>query len=420
MDKKVRRRLEKVLQHGRWIIAGALLSMCIAFLVSHALPKIYAATTYLLVSAPGGMTTWDFTLTPTYLPMVDNDAILANAFQHFHLDQAPFNLRLRRFRQKGYLDVRLPKSSRLIEINVRFPDARLAAGIANYIAESAVERNQQANETETTTTLKTLKNRLDQEAAHLSETETSRVALQQRAQMESREAQLETLLDERAQVSKQIESLQLGLPPAAGALKAFEQPLSTKNPRTAELDDKVISDRFLEDSRKKLEVNEADTAENHQSQNAMRDELQRKSAYSAAQSPGEREALEAAKSSLAPIDRRIDGLLSEITQLRGEIERSDQDFQLASEAYENANRKYHDAPLTSLERNVALRQVSAALIPEQPVGPGALVNALLAGVLAIVFLGAGLVGLEILREIRSEWHGRIVEQDSESAGPHSV
>jgi chromosome segregation ATPase len=237
--------------------------------------------------------------------------------------------------------------------------------------------------------------------------------------MESREAQLETLLDERAQVSKQIESLQLGLPAGAG-LKSFEPSLSTKSPRTAELDDKVNSDRFLEDSRKKSEVNEADTVEKHPSQNARRDEFERKPAYSAAPAPGEREALDAAKSGLAPIDRRIDGLLSEITQLRGEIERSDQDFQLASEAYENANRKYHDAPLTYLERNVALRQVSAALIPEQPVGPGALVNALLAGVLAIVFLGAGLLGLEILREIRSEWHGRIVEQDSESAGPRSV
>lgn len=417
MDQKLRKRFGNLLQHGRWIIAGTLLSMLIAFVISHVLPKIYAATTYILVSearaSNANATAWDFTLIPTYLPLVDNDAIVANALQDFHLDQAPFRLNLHRFRQKGYLDVRLPKSTRLIEIDVRFPDARLAAGVANYVAESAVEMNDRANELEAATTEKTLKGRLDHEAAHLSETEATRVALQQRARMESREAQLEALLDERSQVSKQIESLQLAAP-GDGALKS---PFST-NPQAVKLNDKVDSDRHWEASSKKLDLDEAAPPQTHRYSNATHDQSRRKSAdfENVAEGGG---ALEAASPRLLQINRRINDLLTEITQLRGEIERSDQDFQLASEAYEKASREYDDAPMTVKERSVTLRQVSPALIPEQPVGPGALVNALLAGVFALALSCAVLLALEILREIRSESHGRVVEE-SEAAGAPSV
>lgn len=423
MDHKVRRRLGKVVQHGGWIIAGTFLSMFITFIISRALPKIYAATTYILVDEPRASTTsptaWDYTLIPTYVPLVDNDAIIAQALQHFHLDRSPFYLTVHRFRQKGYLDVRLPKSSRLIEIDIRFPDARLAADLTNYLAQSAVEVNDQAHEVETAATQKVLQERLDWAAARLSETEASRVALQKRAQIESRETQLEILLDEKGQVSKQIESLQLALPQDDSALKSLQQSLSTE-PRTLDLEKSLTSDQLQELSKEKLGVNDPETApENGEVFHTTNEDSRRKLADSAARVAGEREALQAARSRLPQIDWQIKDLLGETTQLRSEMERSDQDFQLAEEAYESASRDYRDASVTVTARSVALRQLSPALIPEEPVGLGALVNAILAGVLGLVLFGGAFAGLEILREMRSESLDPIVKEEPESVGARS-
>ena len=406
MDERLSRRLQSVIRHGRWIIAGTVLCMLVTFIISHLLPKIYAATTYILVVEPRVNATypiaWDYTLIPTFVPLVDNDAIIAQILQHFYLDRAPFHLTLHRFRQKGYLDVRLPKSSRLIEIDIQFPDARLAADIANYLAQCVAEANDQSNVLETAATQKIFKERLDRAAARLSETETSRIALQKRAQIESREAQLEILLDEKAQVSKQIGSLQLSLLQDDSALKFPGQSLGTE-PRTLQLKNGVTSDRLRDRSTKKLDVNDPEVlSETDQVVDATNEGSRRKLADSAVRVAGERRTIEAARSRLPQIDRQINDLLSGTSELRSEIERSDQDFQLASEAYESASHDYRDASVTVAARSVVLRQVSPALVPEQPVGLGAWISAVLAGVLGLALLSGAVAALESLREIRSE------------------
>jgi uncharacterized protein involved in exopolysaccharide biosynthesis len=251
-------------------------------------------------------------------------------------------------------------------------------------------------------TRKIFKERLDRAAARLSETEASRIALQKRAQIESREAQLELLLDEKAQVSKQIESLQLSLLQDDSALKFPGQSLSTE-PRTLQLKNGVTSDRLQDRSTKKLDVNDPEVlSETDQVVDATNEGSRRKLADSGVRVAGERRTIQAARSRLPQIDRQINDLLSGTSELRSEIERSDQDFQLASEAYESASHDYRDASVTVAARSVVLRQVSPALVPEQPVGLGAWINAVLAGVLALALLSGAVVALESLREIRSD------------------
>ena len=70
--------------------------------------------------------------------------------------------------------------------------------------------------------------------------------------------------------------------------------------------------------------------------------------------------------------------------------------------------------MTVAARSVALRQVSPALVPEQPVGLAAWVNAILGGVLALVLISGAVVALESLREIRSQPLDPQVEEDRKS------
>jgi len=143
---KLTGRLLKLRRHVRWIAVGTALSGLAALLISLCQAKIYRATTYVLVSeskvGPAvPVPAWQVALLPTYIPFIDNEGLAARAIQHFQLDQEPYRLTPHKFHSRGYLDVEIPKSTRLIEISVEFPDAKLAAALANYLAATAIELN---------------------------------------------------------------------------------------------------------------------------------------------------------------------------------------------------------------------------------------------------------------------------------------
>src|SRR5262252_368460 len=154
------RRFIKLRRHWLLIVEGALGCALVAMIVSLFLPKIYRATTYILVSdskigvgsRDSGSGALQLVMLPTFTPFVDNDALITETLKNLHLDSAPYNLTLDRFRRANYLDVRIPKSTRLLEVNVEFPNPEVAAALANALAQGAVEFNNRMNVTDTAAT----------------------------------------------------------------------------------------------------------------------------------------------------------------------------------------------------------------------------------------------------------------------------
>jgi len=127
----------KLLQRGRslyrnwlWILAGGCACAAAALIVSLFMPNVYRATTYLLISesrlgdSARDTNLQQMAMLPTFIPFVDNDALIDESLKKLKLDQPPYNLTLDLFRRRNYLDVRTPKSTRLLELNIEFPDAR--------------------------------------------------------------------------------------------------------------------------------------------------------------------------------------------------------------------------------------------------------------------------------------------------------
>jgi uncharacterized protein involved in exopolysaccharide biosynthesis len=195
---KLTGRLLKLRRHVRWIAVGTALSGLAALLISLCQAKIYRATTYVLVSeskvGPAvPVPAWQVALLPTYIPFIDNEGLAARAIQHFQLDQEPYRLTPHKFHSRGYLDVEIPKSTRLIEISVEFPDAKLAAALANYLAATAIELNSGMSSADTAATQKFLKNRVDGAARNLAEAEEQRLRVREQARIEDREKTLSIL-----------------------------------------------------------------------------------------------------------------------------------------------------------------------------------------------------------------------------------
>ena len=149
------RRLKKLRRYWPRILAGACGCALVVLILSLILPKTYRATTYIMVSeskigaGSKDSAALQLAMLPTFIPFVDNDALIQDTIRKFHLDGPPHNLSVDRFRRRNYLDVRIPKSTRLLEVNVEFPDARMAADLANALTHDAIDFNDRMNATDT-------------------------------------------------------------------------------------------------------------------------------------------------------------------------------------------------------------------------------------------------------------------------------
>ncbi len=405
-DRASAKRLGRLRRHWRWILPSALLSMLAALIISRAQPKIYAATTYILVSESKISTAlpdpWQYSLLPTYIPVIDSDALIAQAVQHFHLDGAPYRLTPHRFRQGGYLDVRIPKSTRLIEIDVEFPDARLAADLANYLARSAVELNDQTNALETLATQKFLKERLDQGAAHLEQAESNRLRVKKETRLEDKEKELSILLSDKEEVSTQVEKLRMSATQNEARAKSLAQALSNE-PRILQLKKSVTSDRFLERASEKLApAKEGELSVTEETLSTTHEELQRQFVTATADTQAGQAAIRSGSARLVEINEQIKRLLVDLTLSRSEIEKADRDFSLAREAFESATRDYRNASVTVTSKSQDLKQVAPALIPDRPVRPKLLLNSVLAGLMGLALSCGIALARESYREMQAQ------------------
>jgi len=249
-DHRFARRLGRLRRQARWILAGTALCGLAALVISLLMPKIYRATTDILVSeskigATPAVPSWQYALLPTYVPFVDNDALLAKAIRRFHLDQPPYSLTPHRLRSRDYLDVSIPKSMRLLEISVEFPDARLAADLANFLARTAVEFNTEMNAQDTESTQSFLKQRMDQAAARLADTEAIRLRVREKARIEDKEKELSILLAQKEKMGGELQQLTLALAQNQSRASSLQQALS-QVPKTVRLKKSLTADRTLE------------------------------------------------------------------------------------------------------------------------------------------------------------------------------
>jgi capsular polysaccharide biosynthesis protein len=114
--------------------------------------KLYRATTYLLL-AESKLADVDskstnfvyYELLRSYETLINNDYLVAKTIQKFELQKAPYELSVDSFRRRGILRVELSKNTRLLEVTVEFPNARLAAEICNYFVNQAVAFNEELN-----------------------------------------------------------------------------------------------------------------------------------------------------------------------------------------------------------------------------------------------------------------------------------
>lgn len=378
-------------------------------------PEIYRATTNLLVSeskiGPGlELPAWQYATLPTYEPFVDNDTLIQQALDHYHLNRAPYNLTPDAFRRKDILDVRAVKSTRLVEISIEFPDAHLAADLANYLAQGAVDLNNKLTVADTTASRAFLAQQLDEATANLAEADHRRTEVRARTRIEDREKELNILLMEKEQLSTQSQKLRLDLAQDESRAKYLQQALR-QEPTTYRLTKSILSDRFAE---KAVETSGRDVnpmasiSEEtlNETKEKIRHDLVDSMADVAAESAGENEAA----GRLANVNSKINSLLVSLAQTHSELDRADNEYKLAREALDVASHNYQNASVNASSKSQDIEQLAPAAIPAQPVRPKLFLNTLLGTLIGVVLLSGAAVTRESIRDLRDgDWQA--VEED---------
>lgn len=409
-----RRRNRRLLERGgalrrHWfrILAGGCACATGALIVSLFLPKMYRATTYLLVSdskigdSARDTNLQQMAMLPTFVPFVDNDALIDESLRKLHLDRKPYDLTVDRFRRQNYMDVRAPKSTRLLELNIEFPDAHIAADLSNAIAQGAVRFNDKLNATDTVATQGFLKKQLDQALVAQAEAAERRLKVLDEARIENREKDLAILLSEKDRLATHLQQLRLDLIQNQSRSQSLEKVLKSE-PEVISLKRSITSDRFAEVAAG--QVFSAGTplvlAEEsiNETREGMRQTLVNASVNGSAQSAG----IDAATARLGQVNRELPELIGRVTALRGRIEAANQEYYLAVEATKNASHEYQAASVTVSSKSQDMKQIAPALVPERPVRPRILINTLMGFFLGILLCGACAVAVQVYREIQAQ------------------
>ena len=406
-DRDFVRRLQRLRGHQRWILGGSAGCSFLALVVSLLLPKIYRATTYVLVSEPKIGSTlptgaWQYALIRTYLPFVDSDALLTNALHDLHLDQAPYEMTVEKFRKRGYLDVDFPKSTRLLEINVEFPDAQLAADLANYLAQNAVKFNDRLTASDTEVTQAFLRKRLEEVRNRLAQVERERLQIRERAKLEDKERELVILLDTKQQLAGQLQQLSMASAQNSAKAMALQAHLASE-PRIFNLRKNVFSDPLLKHAvTQSGGTAEAEFSVSEETVNSAHEKLTTQYADALADAQGNRAGFQAGETRLAQVNGSIGRLLSEVAQRRSEIERVDREYTVAKEAFETASRDYLNASVIVTSKSQDLKQLAPAVPPERPVRPRLVLNVVLATLLGFALLTLLALARESYRAMQLE------------------
>jgi uncharacterized protein involved in exopolysaccharide biosynthesis len=380
--------------------------------------KIYRATTYLLVSeskigAASQNAAWQYALIRTYLPFVDSDAVLAETIRHFRLDQPPYSLTVETFRKRGYLDVDVPRSTRLVEINIDFPDAHLAANIANYVAECAGKLNDQLTASDTKTTEGFLKARMEEARAKLARAEAERLEVKKRARIEEKEKQLGILLNERASISGELAKLLMATAQNDARARTLQEELN-KEPEFFRLRKDVTSDPFLLHLVEKLSGSSPDESNltvTEEAVNPTREELRKEYANAKAGAQENQAAFQAGMNRLQHVEASTGKLLADVTVGRSEIDRVEREYALAKEAHETTSRDYLNASVTVSSKSQDLKQLAPAVVPERPVKPRIFLNTVLAAFFGFTLSALASLAWESFQEVRSRVVVAVGEND---------
>jgi succinoglycan biosynthesis transport protein ExoP len=381
-------------QRQKLIILGTLLCGITAGIVSWLQPKIFNATTHLLVSESKISESSShipnfvyYELLRSYETFINNDYLMQKTVEHFQLHKPPYELTADKFRRRRFLQVKLSKNTRLLEVNVEFPDAKLAADIANYFAENALTFNEEMNARDTRRTREFLKQQLDQ-ARQAQETAGQMLLdFSKSSGIEDLRESVWNLLEEKSQNESRLMQLNTDLSRIAARGEGLAKELKQQEPKIelkrSLADNPVFRESLAAGTPDKIPP-AATALMKEESVNPVYQQIQGRLVETEVEALGLKAGIHSLQKASEEARQKLNLLLREKALKESTLERLTQEYQLARDAYATLNKRYQDASVNVSARSTDLKVIAPAIIPERPVKPRIPLNVLLASALGMV------------------------------------
>jgi uncharacterized protein involved in exopolysaccharide biosynthesis len=403
----------------RWklVLLGTCLSTATAGIASYLQPKIFSATTYLLVSeskiTDSNSSNASFAYYNPNFVYYELLRSYETFIDQFQLREPPYKLTPGQFKRRRLLQVKLSKNTRLLEIDVEFPDARLAAEIANYFAGNAVAFNEEMNARDTLRTREFLKQQMDQARESMETSAQNLLQFTRSAQLDEVRESVRNLLEERSRHESRLTQLSAAVLRVSAERDGLAVQLNKHEPR-------ILLKRSLPPG-SSVDQNASRAAEksggtpspvlSEEAPNPIHQQVQSRLIAADAELLGLTAELQSVQKAAEAANQRLGRLLRDKAVKESTLEELNQDYQLARENYATLNKKYREASVDVSARSTDLKVIAPAIVPEIPVKPRVLLNLLVAW--AFGFIVSSLLAIGLNRPD----HSRIPHSvQTESAG----
>jgi polysaccharide biosynthesis transport protein len=357
-------------------------------------PKIFEATTHLLVSeskladlSSRNATYVYYDLLRSYETFINNDYLIQKTLEHFQLQKPPYELTPDGFKRRRILRVELAKNTRLLEVSVEFPEPKLAADIANYFASNAVAFNEEMNARDAQRTRESLKQQLDQALEAMERSRQTLLEFSKTSGLEELRESVWSLLEEKSQAESQLAQLNTDLSRVSARRQGLGEELQRQAPRI-ELKRSLAENPILKESLSagspEKSAPPATTLVKEESVNPVYQQVQSLLVETDVELLGLGAARQAVEKAAEARKQRLAVLLREKALKESTLDRLTQDYQLASDSYESLSKQYQDAWMNVSARSTDLKVIAPAIVPERPVSPRLPLNVVLAAALGLV------------------------------------
>ena len=202
----------------RWIALSCCLAVAIALAVSLAMTRKYTATARIVIDPPAGADPRSaLAVSPIYLESLKtyeqfaaSDSLFLNAISRFSLRSKLGSAPVESLK-KSVLKVGIVRNTRILEISVTLPDARLSQALARFLAEETVKLNRSLATAGDQDLLQGVERQAAEARSRLAEADSAWAKLLSAAPVEHLQAEIETTEDLRSRVQQQLLSARLQL-----------------------------------------------------------------------------------------------------------------------------------------------------------------------------------------------------------------
>jgi len=386
----------------KWILTCTLVAGLSAGLISFLQPRIFGAKTLILVSesrignADAKVSSLMFyELLRTYKTLLFNDSVIEKTIEKFKLKEPPYDLSVERFRRDGLLQVSLQKNTPLLEVNVEFPDARLAADMANFLATQAISLSEEISAADHERAVLVAQTEMKRALQDL-ETSNKRLAeFNKMSRIETTREWVRNLIERIAEEETNLTALKIKLAVCQSERQALSDRLKIQ-PFKSEPNDANNSDQSSQSASPQKE--EASRLPQH---------LQDPMLETSSQVVSLTAEIGAIQAVLRENTRKLDQLIQDKAVNEGVLGQLSLENELCTENYVALSKKFREASMSVAHRTVDLRQISPALPSLRPIKPRIPLNILLGaafGFLASTFAIFLLQAVLVRKKMKEDHH----------------